>query len=204
MIQQLPQITQLSPINRNVVQIQTQQPQIQNNSNPYSSYSSHTTQATFTSHSSRNHMKQQSSPSSIDHNTNHSNRRVSPNSSPAFFKSKPKLIIKEQLPQQQKITIDCFKKLSKLGQGKFGKVYLVRQIHTGFVMALKVLEKKKIMQDNILEQFIRQLKIQAFLNHPNIIDVYGFFHDETYFYTMLELGCDGQLYNIIAQHKNLT
>ena len=52
-------------------------------------------------------------------------------------------------------------------------------------MAMKVLEKKKIMQDNILEQFIRELKIQAFLNHPNIIDVYGFFHDELYFYTLL-------------------
>lgn len=42
-------------------------------------------------------------------------------------------------------------------------------------MAMKVLEKRKIVQDNILEQFIRELKIQAFLNHPNIIDVYGFF-----------------------------
>jgi aurora kinase len=94
--------------------------------------------------------------------------------------------------------------LNKLGEGKFGKVFLVREINTGFVMAMKVLEKKKIIQDNILEQFIRELKIQAFLNHPNIIDVYGFFHDEHYFYTLLELGCDGQLYNIIAQHKNLT
>ena len=72
------------------------------------------------------------------------------------------------------------------------------------MMAMKVLEKKKIIQDNILEQFIRELKIQAFLNHPNIIDVYGFFHDEANFYTLLELGSDGQLYNIIAQHKNLT
>jgi aurora kinase len=72
------------------------------------------------------------------------------------------------------------------------------------MMALKVLEKKKIIQDDILEQFIRELKIQAFLNHPNIICVYGFFHDENAFYTLLELGCDGQLYNVIAQHKHLT
>ncbi len=72
-----------------------------------------------------------------------------------------------------------------MGEGKFGKVFLVREKHTGFVMAMKVLEKKKIVQDNILEQFIRELKIQAFLNHPNIIDVYGFFHDENFFYTLL-------------------
>lgn len=71
-------------------------------------------------------------------------------------------------------------------------------------MALKVVEKKKILQNNFLEQFIRELKIQAFLNHPNIIDVYGFFHDDNNFYSLLELGCDGQLYSIIAQNKSLT
>ena len=71
-------------------------------------------------------------------------------------------------------------------------------------MAMKVVEKKKITQDNILEQFTRELKIQAFLNHPNIIDLYGFFDDEVYFYTLMELGCDGQLYSLISQHKNLT
>jgi len=29
--------------------------------------------------------------------------------------------------------------IDKLGEGKFGKVYLVKEIHTGFIMALKVL-----------------------------------------------------------------
>ena len=42
------------------------------------------------------------------------------------------------------------------------------------------------------------------MNHPNVIDLYGFFDDETYFYTLMELGCDGQLYSLISQHKNLT
>lgn len=71
-----------------------------------------------------------------------------------LFRSKPKLIIKEtQKPKG--ISRNNFKILKKLGEGKFGKVYLVREIYTGFMMAMKVLEKRKIMQDNILEQFIR-------------------------------------------------
>lgn len=69
---------------------------------------------------------------------------------------------------------------------------------------MKVQEKRKIINDNILEQFIRELKIQVFLNHPNIIDIYGFFHDETHFYTLQELGADGQLYNLISNQKGLT
>lgn len=72
------------------------------------------------------------------------------------------------------------------------------------IVALKVMEKKKIIQDNLLVQFIRELKIQTFLDHPNIIKTYGFFADEDYFYTVLELGCDGQLYDIISNGTRLS
>lgn len=123
--------------------------------------------------------------------------------SPAFFRTKPKMVIREA-PKTSKISRENFKVIKKLGEGKFGKVYLVREILTGFVLAMKVIEKKKIIQDNILEQFIRELKIQAFLEHPNIISLYGFFHDDKYFYSLMEVGCDGQLYSIIEQNKNLT
>lgn len=102
-------------------------------------------------YSSRNYIKESTATGTSEHSAN---RRVSPSSSPAFFKSKPKNLVREpvMIPRMSR---DNFKFLDKLGEGKFGKVYLVREINTGFVMAMKILEKKKIMQDNILEQFIR-------------------------------------------------
>ena len=48
-----------------------------------------------------------------------------------------------------------------------------------------------------MDQFIRQIKIQSYLNHPNIIKFYGFFDDEDYFYMLMELASDGQLYNYL-------
>lgn len=45
------------------------------------------------------------------------------------------------------------------------------------IVALKVMDKKKIVQDNLLTQFIRELKIQSFLDHPNITKTYGYFSD---------------------------
>ena len=135
----------------------------------------------------------------MEHNTQ---RRVSPGSSPNLFRPHLKLKIKDTTPSR--LSKDNFKIIKKLGEGKFGKVFMVREITTGFITAMKVVEKKKIIQDNILEQFTRELKIQAFLNHPNIIDLYGFFDDETHFFSLMELGCDGQLYTLISQHKNLT
>lgn len=45
------------------------------------------------------------------------------------------------------------------------------------IVGLKVVEKKRIIKDSFMVQFIRELKIQSFLDHPNIIKVYGYFHD---------------------------
>lgn len=69
---------------------------------------------------------------------------------------------------------------------------------------MKIIEKKKIIKEGLLEQFIREMRIQSFLEHPNIISLYGFFADETHFYTLMELGCDGQLYSLINNRKALT
>lgn len=45
------------------------------------------------------------------------------------------------------------------------------------IVALKIFDKQKIINDGFLLQFIRELKIQTFLNHPNIIKAFGFFSD---------------------------
>jgi serine/threonine protein kinase len=42
------------------------------------------------------------------------------------------------------------------------------------------------------------------LDHPNIIKVYGYFNDEEHFYIVLELGSDGQLFDIISNGTTLS
>ena len=54
------------------------------------------------------------------------------------------------------------------------------------IMALKVLNKRKIKQDNLLVQFVRELKIQSFLDHPNIIKVHHVFEDNETAYLAME------------------
>jgi len=72
------------------------------------------------------------------------------------------------------------------------------------MVGLKVVEKKRITRDNFLGQFIRELKIQSFLEHPNIINIYGYFQDGDQFYIVMELGCDGQLFDILANGQTLS
>jgi len=53
------------------------------------------------------------------------------------------------------------------------------------MVGLKVVEKRRIIKDNFMTQFIRELKIQKFLEHPNIIKIYGLFADEDNIYIIL-------------------
>ena len=73
--------------------------------------------------------------------------------------------------------------------------------HTGFVCALKMIEKKLIKAEEITDQFIRELKIQMYLNHPNIIKMYGYFDDETHIYIILEVGTGGQLFHQLKRSE---
>jgi len=42
-------------------------------------------------------------------------------------------------PKARKVTVDDFTRLKELGNGKYGRVYLVKEKYSGFVCALKVI-----------------------------------------------------------------
>jgi serine/threonine protein kinase len=52
-------------------------------------------------------------------------------------------------------------------------------------------------------QLVREIKIQSFLNHPNIVKMYAFFTDETHIYLVMELCYSGQLYNYLKKWRRL-
>lgn len=81
-----------------------------------------------------------------------------------------------------------------LGRGKFGNVYLAREKETKFVIALKVLFKKNIAEMGIEHQVRREIEIQSHLRHPNILRMYGYFHDESRIYLILEYAPGDTLY----------
>lgn len=86
-----------------------------------------------------------------------------------------------------------------LGRGKFGNVYLAREKETKFVLALKVLSKKQVGDQGIEHQVRREIEIQSHLRHPNILRMYGFFHDEQRLYMILEYAPGGTLFNALKK-----
>lgn len=79
-----------------------------------------------------------------------------------------------------------------LGKGKFGNVYLAREKTSKFLIALKVLFKNAIISSNNEHQVRREIEIQSHLRHPNILRLYGYFHDESRVYLILECAPKGK------------
>ena len=56
-----------------------------------------------------------------------------------------------------------------IGEGTFGKVKLGTHNVTGEKVAVKILEKHKIVEDVDVERVAREIKILKLARHPNII-----------------------------------
>ena len=95
---------------------------------------------------------------------------------------------------------DDFEVGIKLGKGKFGNVYCVRHKESGFICALKAMKKSDIIHYKLERQFIREVEIQASLNHPNIAKLYGYFYDEKRVYMLIEYMPYGELYKLLEAH----
>lgn len=88
-----------------------------------------------------------------------------------------------------------------LGKGKFGRVYLARERSTGFICALKVLHKNELQQGKVEKQVRREIEIQSNLRHPNILMLYGHFHDSKRVFLILEFAGKGELYKHLRREN---
>ncbi|KAM3588595.1 spindle assembly checkpoint kinase [Umbelopsis sp. WA50703] len=96
--------------------------------------------------------------------------------------------------------LDDFEIGRALGKGKFGHVYLAREKRSGYIVALKVLYKTELAHSNIERQLRREVEIQGNLRHPNILRLYGYFHDETRVFLILEFAAKGELYKQLQKY----
>jgi eukaryotic-like serine/threonine-protein kinase len=67
---------------------------------------------------------------------------------------------------------DDYELLGQLGQGGFGRVYRVRDLHLEREVALKVLHPLLTQEPAVVERFRREAQLAARLNHPNIVNIY--------------------------------
>ncbi|KAK7422892.1 spindle assembly checkpoint kinase [Neonectria magnoliae] len=112
-----------------------------------------------------------------------------------------KAIVLTEQPSMPKIFhLGMFEIGRPLGKGKFGRVYLAKERTTGFICALKVLHKSEL-NGRIKTQVQREIEIQSNLRHPNVLQLFGHFHDSKRIFLILEFAGKGELYKHLRKEN---
>jgi 5'-AMP-activated protein kinase, catalytic alpha subunit len=72
-----------------------------------------------------------------------------------------------------------------LGQGTFGKVKLAIHERTGEKVAIKILEKKKIVDVSDIERVSREIHILKLVRHPHLIQLYEIIETPKYLFLVM-------------------
>lgn len=99
-------------------------------------------------------------------------------------------------------TIEDFEIGRPLGRGKFGHVYLAREKQSKFIVALKVLYKKQIRNNDVSKQLRREIEIQTHMKHNNVCRMFGYFWDEKKIYLILEYAHGGEVFKELRDAPN--
>ena len=91
-----------------------------------------------------------------------------------------------------------------LGQGTFGKVKLGIYLPTQEKVAVKILEKERIIEKDDEIRVKREFDMLAQFNHPNVILVAEIFESSDSFYSVMEYCEGGELFNYIVKNRRLS
>lgn len=90
-----------------------------------------------------------------------------------------------------------------LGEGTFGKVKLGVHIFTAEKVAVKILEKDKILEVSDVERVAREIHILKLIRHPNIIQLYEIIETTKQLYLIMEYASGGELFEYIVKYNRV-
>ncbi|KAA8543670.1 hypothetical protein F0562_021584 [Nyssa sinensis] len=88
-----------------------------------------------------------------------------------------------------------------LGCGAFAKVYHARDTRTGQSVAIKIINKKKIVGTSLMSNVKREISIMRRLHHPHIVKLFEVLATKTKIYFVMEFVKGGELFGKIAKGR---
>lgn len=99
---------------------------------------------------------------------------------------------------------DCFEKIRLLGKGDVGKVFLVREKASSRLYAMKVLNKKEMIERNKIKRALAEQEILATSNHPFIVTLYHSFQLPDSLYLCMEYCMGGEFFRALQTRETKT
>ena len=109
---------------------------------------------------------------------------------------------KEKNKYKKTSKISNYEIIKTIGEGTFSKVKLGIHIPTGEKVAIKILEKSKIEDNEDLQCINREISFLKNLSHPNIISIYETIETKDSFYIIMEYA-ENDLFSYIVQKNYL-
>ncbi|KAJ6799637.1 CBL-interacting serine/threonine-protein kinase 12-like [Iris pallida] len=88
-----------------------------------------------------------------------------------------------------------------LGHGTFAKVYQARNVLTNATVAIKVLDKEKILKSGLVAHIKREISILRRVRHPNIVQLFEVMATKTKIYFVMEFVRGGELFQKVAKGR---
>ncbi|KAL6544868.1 CBL-interacting serine/threonine-protein kinase 20 [Orobanche minor] len=88
-----------------------------------------------------------------------------------------------------------------LGQGTFAKVHHARNLKTGQSVAIKIIDKEKIMRVGLIDQIKREISVMGLVKHPNVVKLHEVMASKSKIYFAMEYVRGGELFNKVAKGR---
>jgi len=88
-----------------------------------------------------------------------------------------------------------------LGQGTFAKVYHGRNLKNSMSVAIKVIDKEKVLKVGMIEQIKREISVMRLIRHPHVVELYEVMASKTKIYVVMEYVKGGELFNKVSKGK---
>ncbi|KAH6765309.1 CBL-interacting protein kinase 12 [Perilla frutescens var. hirtella] len=88
-----------------------------------------------------------------------------------------------------------------IGHGTFAKVYHARNVKTGEGVAIKVIDKEKILKVGLMTQVKREISILRRVRHPNIVQLFEVMATKSKIFFVMEYVKGGELFSKVAKGR---
>ncbi len=95
--------------------------------------------------------------------------------------------------------LGSYELMRQLGEGGMAQVYLARDVRLGREVAVKVLDQHLAAQTGFRERFLREARVAAALDHPNIVPLFDFGEADYLWYLVMPYVSGGSLQDVLRR-----
>jgi len=95
--------------------------------------------------------------------------------------------------------LGAYQLVRRLGEGGMAQVYLARDVRLGRDVAVKVLDRRLADRSGFRERFLREARVAAALDHPNIVQLFDFGEENGVLYLVMPYVSGGSLQDQLSR-----